>query len=140
MRNLGRRRQRGIDGGSKGVDQLRPFRAEEPQEAAAMLAEMPLCRTGLLRFTRIADFCMVNRDVFAALDLHAIGIAADVGGITAAALRLAADRAIATLVGVGGIAVEFETYGATLAGAFQLHGSSSRKLAISGIGTFGVTR
>src|SRR3546814_13224087 len=47
VRGLGRLRQGRVDGRGKGVDELGPFGAEQPQGAAAMLAEMPLGRAGM---------------------------------------------------------------------------------------------
>src|ERR1700716_971674 len=86
-----------------------------------MAAEMPLGRAFLAVDRRVPD-----ADRTAALDLQRVGLAHDVDRITAAAGALAADRAIAALVGVGGVAVEREADRAAAARAFETdrHGIS----------------
>ena len=84
------------------MDQLRPFRAEQPQSRTAKGAEMPFGAAGVRPFIAFSlEACMVNRDVLATAHLEALGIAAEIDRITAAALSLAADRAVATLIRVG---------------------------------------
>src|SRR5207248_7689373 len=60
-------------------------------------------------------------DRAAALEFERREIAHDVDSIPAAAGAFAADRAIAALVGVGGVAVERELDGAAAARAFEAH-------------------
>ncbi len=65
---------------------------------------------------------MVGRNVFAALNLQALRIPREVDRITAAALGLAANRAVAALVGVGVLAGQAERDRAAMAGSFKVHG------------------
>src|SRR4029077_17958499 len=69
-----------------------------------------------------------------ALDLQRLKIAHDVDRITAAAGALAADRAVAALVGVGGWAVERELHRAAAARTFETHrhGATPRSAVFSG--------
>src|SRR3546814_7690415 len=81
-------RQGRVDGRGKGVDELGPFGAEQPQGAAAMLAEMPLGRAGMgARLAGAFYFCVVDGYVSSPPDLHGPGVAAQVDGIPAATLR-----------------------------------------------------
>lgn len=64
------------------------------------------------------EFGVVDRNLFAPVHLQALGVAAQVDRITAAALSLAADRAVATLVRVGVGAVQAEGDSAAVAGPF----------------------
>src|SRR5471030_603604 len=64
---------------------------------------------------------MVDRDVLAPVNLEAFGIATEVDRVTATALGLAADRAIAALVRVGVDAGQTERHRAAMAGTFELH-------------------
>ena len=67
---------------------------------------------------------VINTDVVLALYLQGLRIAADINGIAATALRLAANRAIATLIGVRRCAVQRKVYGAAVAGTFEFHRAS----------------
>src|SRR5439155_2456247 len=88
-------------------------------------AEMPLGRAFLAVDHRVPD---ANRAP--ARDFKTVGNAHDVDRIPAAARALAADRAIAALVGVGAVAVEGKPDRAAAAGAFETH----RHWRYSGIG------
>src|SRR5690606_11357720 len=73
-------------------------------------------------FAGYADLGVVDADVVLALYLQRFRIAADIDRITAAALRLAADRTVAALIGNGGGAVQRKLHSAAMTGAFELHG------------------
>src|SRR4051812_16782441 len=77
---------------------------------------MPLRRSGLA-----VDHGVPDADGAAALHLQARRVAHDVDRISAAAGALAANGAIAALIGVGGVAVERETHRAAAARAFKTH-------------------
>ncbi|MCY1248494.1 hypothetical protein D9M72_619320 [compost metagenome] len=66
---------------------------------------------------------MVDRDVLAPAHLEAMGVTGNIDRITATALGLAADRAVAALIGVGVGAGQVERHRAAMAGAFEMHGN-----------------
>src|SRR3546814_5408191 len=124
-------RQGRVDGRGKGVDELGPFGAEQPQGAAAMLAEMPLGRAGMgARLAGAFYFCVVDGYVSSPPDLHGPGVAAQVDGIPAATRCLAANRAIAALIGVRGGAGQAEMHGAAMTGTFEAHDESYSRTGI----------
>ncbi|CAI8848691.1 hypothetical protein EMIT051CA3_21010 [Pseudomonas chlororaphis] len=123
-----RYRQRRVDGRGEGMDQLRPLRAEQPQPGAAAAAEMPFGAAAPGAFARFPEQRVVDRDVLAAADFQAGGIAAEVDRIPAAALGLAADRAVAALIRVGVGAVQAEVDSAAMAGTFELHDDLRRSM------------
>src|SRR5262252_8982157 len=84
------------------------------QGRTAMTAETPFGRAFLA-----VDHRVPCADRAAPRDLQRGEIAHDVDRVTAAAGALAADRAIAALVGVGGMAVERELDHATAARTFE---------------------
>src|SRR5580704_15576088 len=90
---------------------------------------MPLGRAFLAVDHRVPD-----ADRTSAGDLQAVGDTHDIDRIPAAARALAADRAIAALVGVGAVAVEREFNRATTARAFETHrhGATPGSAAFSG--------
>ena len=94
--------KRGVDGRRDRVYELRPARIPQPERAAADAAEVPLPRAlvGLL-LARTPQLGPVDPEVFAALDGEGLVGAADVDRETAAARRLAADRAVAEVEGIG---------------------------------------
>ena len=71
----------------------------------------------------VLESCVINRDVLATAHLQAAGIATEVDRITATALGLAADRAVAALIRVGVGAGQTERHRAAMAGTFELHGN-----------------
>jgi len=72
-------------------------------------------------FTFALEPRLIYADVLGALDLEATEVTAQVDGITAAALGLAADGAIAALVRVGRVAIERKANCAAMAGSFKFH-------------------
>src|ERR1700687_1898904 len=94
-----------------------------------MAAETPLGRAFLA-----VDHRVPFADRAAALDLQRLKIAHDVDRITAATGALAADRAVAALVGVGGLAGERKLARAAAAVALERyrHGATPRSAAFSG--------
>jgi hypothetical protein len=62
---------------------------------------------------------MIDADRSLAFDLQRVRIAHDVDGEAAAARGLAADRAIAELVGIGRVALDAETHRLAAAGTFE---------------------
>src|SRR5205814_3610526 len=98
--HIGRRlRQWRVDRLRERMDQLWPILVRDPQRRAAMPAEMPLRRAFYA-----ADHRVPFADRAAALNLKRLGIAHDVDRITPAAGAFAAARAVAALVGAGGVA------------------------------------
>lgn len=70
-----RHRQRRVDGRGERMDQLRPFRAEQPERTAAHLAEMPLGRAAAgATVALILEPRVIDRDLLAAADLQAVGV------------------------------------------------------------------
>src|SRR5262249_47982220 len=98
------------------MHEFRPVFIPHPQGRAAMPAETSFGRAFLA-----VDHRVPCADGAAALDFQRREIAHDVDGVTAAAGALAADRAVAALVRVGGVAVEREFDGAAAARAFETH-------------------
>src|ERR1700688_4338655 len=86
------------------MDKIGPGFIAHPQGRAATAAEMPRRRAGGAVDHRVPD-----PDRAPPADLERLRHAHDVDRISAAAGALPADRAIAALVGVGGVAVERET-------------------------------
>ena len=118
MRVFRRCRQGRVDGGSERMHQVGPGWIIEPQRAAAAAAKVALAGAGVdALFAFALEAGVIDADVIGALDLEAVKVAAEVDRISAAALRFAADRAIAALVRVGRVAVEREADGAAFTGA-----------------------
>jgi hypothetical protein len=65
---------------------------------------------------------MVNRNILAPTYFQAVGITGNVDRITATALGLAANRAVAALIRVGVGAGQAERHRAAMAGTFEVHG------------------
>jgi len=119
---FGRRGQGGVDGGSERMHQVGLGRIVQPQRAAAAAAKVALAGAGVDAFFTFAlEPRVIYADVLGALDLEAMEVAAQVDGITAAALGLAADGAIAALVRVGRVAIERKANCAAMAGSFKFH-------------------
>nr|GEY19842.1 chemoreceptor McpA-like [Tanacetum cinerariifolium] len=141
MRVLGWGWQGGVDGRRKRMDQFGPLRAEQPQSAAALLAEMPLGAAGMgLMVVCVAHFGVIDGDAVFAFYIEALGVAAKVDCVAAATLGLAADGAVAALIGIGMRAAQAELNGAAMAGTFQMHdcsdsSSSDTQEARSGMST-----
>src|SRR5215212_10548866 len=94
--------QRGVDGRREGVDQLRPARVVEPQSAAAEAAKMPRGWAGTRLLVLGIPYPRLEGG-YVLLPFHAQGgrVAAKDYGIFPSPGRLAADRAVASLVRVG---------------------------------------
>ena len=108
-----------VDCGSEGMQQLRPARNEQPESGAAGGAEAAL-RLGSLASPVIAlDLRAEAADLVFAFDLQRCGIGREVDCEAAAARRLAADRAVAELVGDRGMAFDREMHGSAAAGPFE---------------------
>src|SRR4029077_74000 len=81
--------------------ELRPAGIIKPQGRAAFAAEMALTCTGMgAPVFRVLYPRTIDREVTLAGHLQGRGVAAQVDGVPAAALRLAADAAVATLIGI----------------------------------------
>src|SRR5205823_14502972 len=114
--------QRRVDRGGKRINPLRPPRIRDPERAAALGAEMA-ARLGerlALGFS-LGDHRSINAYVFLALDLERLGLAHDVDGVTAAACRLAADRAVAAHVRIRCGRPDGELDRPAMAGTFEQH-------------------
>src|SRR5690606_11237451 len=120
-----RLRQRRVDGRGMRVHQVRPFRTEQPQRAAAAGAEMPPRGTYPAATIVLADLRLVHAQVLAPLHLERVGAGAEVDGTAAAAGGLAADRAVALQERRRRIGLAAETDIAAVAGTFQSHGIAS---------------
>src|SRR5579862_7831844 len=108
------------------MDEIGPGFIAHPQGCAAMAAEMPRCRAGGAVDLRVPD-----ADRAPEFYLKCVGYTHDIDRIPAAAGAFSADRAIAPLIGVGGVAVEGETDCATAARGFEAdrHGATPRSRA-----------
>jgi len=108
------------------MHQLGPFRAEQPQRARAFAAEMALAAAHLAVALAAADFGAVDAQRLAPGDEEGSRITHDVDGETAAPRGLAADRAIAELVGIGRVGGDRKPHGAAAARALERdrHGSA----------------
>src|SRR5690348_7829244 len=104
------------------MHQFRPLRIIGPKRGGAFRTEMALGAALLAMPFTVVDHGMVDADCFPAPDLHRLLIAHDIDGETAAARGLAADRAIAKLIGIGRVAHHAEMNRATAARAFELPG------------------
>jgi hypothetical protein len=71
--------------------------------------------------TFVLHLRVVDADVLAPLNLEAGRVATQVDRVTATALGLAADRAVAALIGIGMGAGQAEGDGAAVARAFEVH-------------------
>src|SRR5882757_8600071 len=119
--HLGRRhRQFGIYGRSKRMHQVRPLRVIEPERGAALLAEIALSRADLATSVFIHDPGAEDADRLAAPHLQTLIVGRKVDGKTAATSRLAADGAIAKLVGIRCVTLDRKMYGSAPAGSFKL--------------------
>src|SRR5262245_39755542 len=130
MRLLRRLRQFGVDCRGEWMHQLRPGRIVEPQRRAAFPAEIALAGRDLaMRVLVILDLGAIDAEIALAGNLQRRRIRAEIDGETAAALLLAADRAVAELVRYGRMAVDREADGAAAARTFEFHGhSGSRRI------------
>ena len=114
--------QRAVDGGRERVHQFRPFRAEQPQHGAAVLAEVALAGGAMGGFVAgVLEAGVVDAGALAPLDFQGLGVGGEVDGVTATALYFAADAAVAVLVRIRGCGAHLEVHGAatdmTLLGA-----------------------
>ena len=75
------------------MEQLRPIQAEQPQCAAAFGTEIPLAGADLT-----VNAGTVDSNGIPTLDLESPSISCDIDRVSAAALRLAADRTVAPLI------------------------------------------
>src|SRR5687768_14039396 len=102
------------------MDEFGPARVEQPQGAGALPAEMPLRRAGLQPAdavrARLLDLGPVDRQRLAPCDLERAREPAQVDGVAAASGGLAADRAIAELVGLRRVRVHGEAHRTAAAG------------------------
>src|SRR5215211_7761076 len=120
--HLRRFRQRGVDGRGKGVHELRPARVVEPQGAAAQAAEVPACGAlPRLLILRVLYPGVEASYVLLAFDLHRGEVGTEVYGVAPAACGLAADGAVAGLVGVGRGRIDCEAHRAAVARAAKFH-------------------
>ena len=94
--------QLGVDRRGEGVHEFRPGRIVEPERGAAFPAEIALAGGNLATRTFVVlDLGPVEAEVALAGDLQRLRDRAEVDGVSAAALLLAADRAIAQHEGTG---------------------------------------
>ena len=100
---------------------------------------MPLTRTdrdGAI----LNDTGMIDRDMFAPVNVERAGIAAEIDGVAATALRLATNAAIAALIGLRLRRIQAETDEAAMAGTFQSHDLSFTKVDVGPAGRRGMSR
>ncbi len=121
---LRRLRERGVHRRGEGVDQLGPHRVEEPQEAAAAPAEIPLRRAAVLAFRG------VDREVLPALDLQRARVCAEVDRVPPAPGGLAADRAVARLVRIERVGLDAEPDRSTMARPFEQHSVLQLRISV----------
>src|SRR5262245_13731082 len=106
------------------MHEIRPFRIVKPQRRTAFAAEMALAGTLIAALVfRVFHFRAIDLQRLFAGDLHRLEIAAEIDRIPAAALRLAADAAIAALIRVGMARAQAEAHGAAMARTFEQHQS-----------------
>jgi len=119
--HLGRRhRQLGVDGRGEGMHQLRPGRVVEPQRRTAFPAEIALAGRNLAVWMLvILDLGAKDAEIALALDLQCLVVGAEVDGETAAALLLAADRAVAQHERHRRVAFHLEMDSIAAAGPFE---------------------
>src|ERR687894_870786 len=98
------------------MNQLRPDRVEEPQEAAAEFAEVAL------RLATILGSRGVDGELFLTLNFQCVRVSAEVYDVTTATRRLAADGAVARLIWVRRLRLHPEVYRSTVTRTFQQHG------------------
>src|SRR3984885_15157238 len=115
-----RPRQLGIDRRDERVHQLGPRLVADPQRRAAAFA---IIAVGRARFA--VDRRVPYPERALAAHFKRVGYPHDVDCITTAAGALAADRAIAALVGVRRMTVNCETDRAAATGAFETHRHSN---------------
>src|SRR5690606_40180025 len=122
MRALGRNGKIGINRTGKRMNEIRPLGAEQPERAAALAAKMALggAHARILPAVSIDDR-VIHRYMLAALELECSGISGQVDRIAATSLCLAADRAIAALIGIRIDAGQRERHSTTMTGTFELH-------------------
>src|SRR3954470_1402131 len=94
-------------------------RGSKSHNAEARRAEMALRLAPLAAPVLVGDLGLVHAQVFEAGHLEGRSVAHEVDGVAPAARRLAADRAIAELVGNRRVALDRERNGAAAAGAAQ---------------------
>src|SRR5215210_2749987 len=84
------------------VDEVRPLRVVEPEEASAEPAEIPfsLAFRRLTRSAMVVELRIVDREALPALDLQGVRVGPEVDREPAASCGLAADGAVAGLVRV----------------------------------------
>src|ERR1700722_11377036 len=106
------------------MDQLRPLRGEQPQRRGALRTEAALASGDLaVAVVLVGDLGAEDADGLARiLDLQGRRVGGQLDGVAAAARGLAADRAIAALVGLRRMAERGEMHGAAAAGAFEVEG------------------
>src|SRR5690349_4735146 len=120
MDALPRLRQLAVDRRGEGMHQLRPGRIVEPQRRAAFLAKIAFAGRHLAaRPLVVLDLGPVDPDRALALHLQRLVDAGEVDRVTAAALLLAADRAVAEHEGGGRVAFDLESRRAAAAGPFE---------------------
>jgi hypothetical protein len=104
--------QRRVDDRRKGMHQIRPCRVEQPQGAAALGAEVALSRADLaIAAIVLAYLRAVDADGLAPFHLEAGVGAHQVDGEASSSGRLAADAAVAELVGVRRVGIDGEADG-----------------------------
>ena len=104
------------------VHELGPTRVPQPQRAAALQAETAAGLRPRRALARFAHHRVVDADVLAAAHRQAVGCSAEVDRITAAARRLAADRAVTMHERHGAVRFDAERHRAAMARAFEMHG------------------
>src|SRR5579872_17788 len=109
-----------VDARGERVHQLGPGLVADPQRCPALLAVIPVGRA----FPPI-DRRVPHADRLFAAYFKSVSYPHDVNCISAAARALAADRAIAALIGVGRVAVDREADRTAAARAFETHRHSS---------------
>src|SRR5215210_8657763 len=105
------------------VDEVRPLRGVEPEEASAEPAEIPfsLAFRRLTRSAMVVELRIVDREALPALDLQGVRVGPEVDREPAAPCGLAADGAVAGLVRVRRLRLDPEADRAAMARTSKQH-------------------
>src|SRR5215218_6899025 len=120
---LWRSGERSIYRRGEGVDEVRPPRVVEPDEAPAESAEVPLRFTDRypVRPATALEPRIVDREVLLALYLQGVRVGPEVDRIPSSARRLAADGAVAGLIRVRRLGLDPEADRAAVTRTFEQH-------------------
>src|SRR5262245_50885461 len=97
------------------MHQFGPTRIPRPQGGRAFRTEIALSLAGFAAAVLVFDLGAIDADRALALDLQRVEGAHDVDGVSPAARRLAADRAVAKLIRIRRVALQREAHRAAAA-------------------------